>query len=207
MALPRGIVALRAVPAGGPAGAEGAPPRCVPLAPPELKEIQRRAYERGRAVEKEELAARLGSLLDQLASAAQALDAARKADREHLARFGVEVAMAAAGTLVGAVVQSKTHDVRAQVDLLLEEALPGIGPGSIQIAVNPADLQALSDLTGPGGPPAIAGRLTITGDPELPQGACRIRAEGGEFLADPEVRLAAIAERLRTMAAAEHADD
>lgn len=203
MALPRGIVAFRAVPAGD---AEAAATRCVPLAPVELKEIQRRAFERGRVVEREELAARLGTLLEQLASAAQALDAARKADRDHLARFGVEVAMAAAGSLVGAAVLAKTHDVRAQVGLLLEEALPGVGPGPLQVAVNPADLQALSDLTGQGGPPATLGRLTLAGDPDLPQGACRIRAEGGEFLADPKVRLVAMADRLRALAAAEHVD-
>jgi flagellar biosynthesis/type III secretory pathway protein FliH len=206
MALPRGIVALRAVPPNPPGAGEAAPARCVPLAPQELKDIQRRAFERGRAVEREELAGRLGSLLEELASAAQALDAARKADREHLARFGVEVAMAAAATLVGSAILARTHDVRAQVDLLLEEALPATGPGSIQVAVNPADLEALSDLTGPGGPPAVAGRLTLAGDPPLPQGACRIRAEGGEFLAEPKVRLAAIAARLRTMAASEHPD-
>jgi flagellar biosynthesis/type III secretory pathway protein FliH len=206
MAMPRGIVALRAVAAPPPGSAPAEAPRCIPLAPLELKEIQRRAFERGRAVEREELAARLGALLAALAASAGELDAARSADRGHLARFGVEVALAAAGDLVGSAVKSREHDVRAQVSALLEEALPGIGPGAIQVAVNPADLEALSDLCGPGVPPAVAGRVVLAGDAGLAPGACRIRADGGEFLADPQVRLAAIADRLRAVAAAERPD-
>jgi flagellar biosynthesis/type III secretory pathway protein FliH len=205
MALPRGIVALRAIASGPPQ--EGDPgSRCVPLSPVELKDIQRRAFERGRTVERDELAASLGTVLARIADAAALLESARRADREYLGRFGVEVALAAASQIVGAAVASKEHDVRAQVEALLEEALPATGPGALQIAVNPADLETLSSLAGPGGPPGLAGRLTLAGDASIAPGACRIRAGGAEFLADPKARLVAIADRLRTMAASEHPD-
>jgi flagellar biosynthesis/type III secretory pathway protein FliH len=207
MTLPRGIVALRAVPSGGeaPQGG-GAEPPCVPLRPLEIKEIQRRAFERGRDVERERVAERLGSLVASLESSVKALEEARTREREELASFGVELAVAVAEHLVGTAIRAGTHDVRRLVDLLLEEALPGLGQAPLQLAVNPADLDALGDIGSGKDPRAHAGRIHLVADAELPRAACRIRAGGAEILADPKVRLAAIAEKLRAIAAAERPD-
>src|SRR5436853_2863401 len=100
-AFPRGIVALRAVPPSGAAGHASSEQRCVPVPPRELKEIQRRAFERGQACERAAFSDKLAALLGNLADVAKMLDVAREQDRTHLARFGVEVAMAVAEQVVG----------------------------------------------------------------------------------------------------------
>jgi flagellar biosynthesis/type III secretory pathway protein FliH len=205
MALPRGIVALRAArPAGSP-GAVAAEERCVPVPPLELKEMQRRAFERGRACERAEFGEKVAGLLENLAAAGAKLDAMRDEDRRNLSRFGVEVAMAVAEHVVGAAVAASVHDPKALALALLEEALPGLGNGPIQVSVNPADLEALGDFAGAGAPTAVAGRIQVIADPELLRAACRIRSGGAEVLADPALRLAAIGEKLRSIAASAHA--
>jgi flagellar biosynthesis/type III secretory pathway protein FliH len=203
VALPRGLVALRAVPSGPAAVAGSAPEGCVQVPPTELKEIQRRAFERGRACEREAFADRLAGLLGGLADARQAVDAMRAEERRNLARFGVEVALAVAKSVVGRAVDAGAHDVKALVDSLLEEALPGLGTGPLQVAVSPADLAALGDFAGAGAPASVAGRVQVVSDPALPRAACRIRSGGAEILADPALRLAAIGEKLRALAGAE----
>jgi flagellar biosynthesis/type III secretory pathway protein FliH len=204
MPLPKGIVALRLAPSAP--GGEGPPEtRCVPLAPLEIKEIQRRAFDRGRACEREELGARLAGLLQGLSASLEALDERRRKDREELARFGVDLALAVAESLVGRALAAGAHDARRLAETLLEEALPGLGAGALEIAVNPADLEAVRDL-GREGASAAPGRLRVVGDAALPRAACRIRAGGAEVLADPGLRLQAIAERLRGLAAGEAPD-
>ena len=130
----------------------------------------------------------------------------RAEERRNLARFGVEVAMAVATHVVGSAVLAGSHDVKALVEALLEEALPGLGNGSLQVAVNPADLEALGDFAGAGAPASVAGRIRVVSDPALARAACRIRSGGAEILADPAMRLAAIGEKLRSLAGTESGD-
>jgi flagellar biosynthesis/type III secretory pathway protein FliH len=206
MTLPRGIVALRPLAPAGSAAAGGEAARkeaCVQVPPPELKEIQRRAFERGQARERETFTGALAGLLESLAEAGAKLDAMRAEERRNLARFGVEVAMAVARHVVGTAVAAGSHDPKALVEALLEEALPGLGTGPLQVAVSPADLTALEDFAGAGAPASVAGRIRVVADPALPRAACRIRSGGAETLADPEMRLAAIGEKLRALAGAE----
>jgi flagellar biosynthesis/type III secretory pathway protein FliH len=202
MVLPKGIVALRALPAAPP----GPPAGGFALRACELKDLQRRAFERGRAFEREHAVLALQGLLAGLEGAIKALDELRAAERRDVAQFAVLVALAAAEELVGSAVRSGGHDVRGLVDAMLEEALPGIGQGPVEVAVNPDDLGALTGLAGPEAPPELSGRVRVAGDPALPRAACRVRAGGAEILSDPRLRLAAMAERLRAVADRERPD-
>jgi flagellar biosynthesis/type III secretory pathway protein FliH len=207
MALPRGVVAFRALPGSAPAGPAAATPSgCVPLPALALKEVQRRAFERGREVERERAAEEIAHLLAKVEEAVAALDAMRAAERAECARFAVEVATAVAAELVGAAAASGAHDVARGAEAMLEEALPGLGGGPIELAAHPADLDALSEWAGRKAPPATTGRLRLVPDPDLPRGSCRLRAGGAEILADPRLRLATIAGRLRALAEAAPVD-
>jgi flagellar biosynthesis/type III secretory pathway protein FliH len=168
-----------------------------------LKEVQRKAFERGRRYEREQVAAEVGALLARLEESVQALDAMRAAEKADAARFAVEIATAVVEELVGSAIRTGAHDAGRLAASMLEEALPGIGAGPIELAVNPADRDALADFATRGAPPAVIGRLQIVSDPALPRAACRLRASGAEIVADPRLRLAAVAARMRAIAEAE----
>lgn len=200
LTVPRGVVALRVVPAH--AAGTAAAPVCVPLPPFEIKEIQRRAFERGQAVAHAALDAQLGKLMAALDRAVADLGAARLRDHAELESFGVELAMTVAAQVVGEAVRTGACDVRALAMSVIEEALPGLGAGEVRLLVNPEDLASLGAFAS--SRDSREGRIRVAADPDVGRGGCRLEAAGAEVIADPKARLAAIAERLRAVAAEKH---
>jgi flagellar biosynthesis/type III secretory pathway protein FliH len=206
VALPRGIVALRVLPADGAAPAPAAMSSgCVPMPPLELKELQRRAFDRGQAVERDALGSRLGALMTGLERAIAELGEARARDRAELAAFGVDLAMAVAARVVGDAIQAGRHDVVGLVESVLDEARPGLGSAPVQVFVHPADFDALAEFPA-ARERACGDRIHVAADPAVTRGGCRIEAGGAEVLADPIARLGAIGERLRSVADGERRD-
>ena len=147
--LPRGLVSVRqrmeaaapapAVPAAQPALAvDAAPP--AGIAAQELKTLQRRAFERGREVERAAATEAVGRAAHELAEAARRLRAEREADRAELEDFAVRLACAIAEELTGSLVDRNLHDARAMVRRVLEEILPELRGAEATLEAHPEDL-------------------------------------------------------------------
>ncbi len=216
--LPRGLVSFRAAPTSVPAPAAGAQPAAAPsaVAPPapglsvaELKDLQRRAFERGCEFERKNLDSRFNAMIVDLERAAEALAHQREDERKLTAQFAVEVALGVAEILVGNAVRQSAHDVKKMVDTVLHEAVPSIGDQAVIVALNPADLAELevvrAQSRASGGEAANAlsdswSRVRLHADAGVPRAGCQVRAGGAELSTDVHARLSVIGERLRAMA-------
>ncbi|HYC76230.1 MAG TPA: FliH/SctL family protein [Planctomycetota bacterium] len=215
LSLPAGVVAFRAAPArpgsvATPDGA-GASGAAAPAAPqtaapaagvtaPELKEMQRRAFERGVAFARHKFAERLDAALAAVDASRRELEASRAAERPAVAAFAVELAVGLAEEMTGCTLRAGRHDVRAAVEAAVAEALPTAAGAPLIAHLNPEDLAELEQAVAVR-PLQAAADATLRGDPTLRRGACRVTCGGAELLCDPHDRLRAAAARLRQAAA------
>ena len=159
----------------------------------DLKAAQRRAFERGREVAREELGPALSGAAAALEKAAAGFLEARERERREVEEFAVRLACLVAGDLVGRTVAAESHDVRALVRRLLDEVLPDAGPGSVELRGHPDDLVRLDpQLLGGEG----AGRVRLVPDPDLEPGCYRVTGEGLEVRSDVNDRLEAVRDRI-----------
>ncbi len=213
LVIPRGLVAFRAPAAPAPVGTPTPAPvqsgTAGGLSVGELKDLQRRAFERGCEFERRAIATRFSGLLVSLERAIEQLEHDRATDRAACATFAVEVALGVADQLVGSAVRDGAHDVRKIVETLLHEALPALGDAALVVALNPADLsdlEALRAQTGGDGRRAesplggAGGRVQMVADAVVPRAGCLIRAAGAELSTDVQIWITAIAKRLRAVA-------
>lgn len=160
----------------------------VPLL--DVKAVQRRAYERGREVEREEAGALLQRAVEELRSTAAMLEAARRREAAEVAEFAVELACSMAEELVGRVMAEDRHHVRDMVKQVLEAALPDMEAGTASLRGHPDDVGRLGRHFGEGPP------VRLVPDRNLERGTFLVEAGEVEFHASVRERLAAMREHL-----------
>ena len=209
-----GVVSFRAtLRRVAPAPASGGVPSPAPVAAPldqaamlaglsaaELKDLQRRAYERGAELARVELAKSFDDALKETLKARSALEAERKALREAAGGFVTELAIGLAEEMLGAALRDGRHDVRRLVEAAVAEALPVADAGPMTAALHPDDLAELEQAIALK-PLSAARDVELRGDPGLRRGACRILSGGAEVSADPTERFKLAAVRVRAAAA------
>ncbi|MEZ6195538.1 MAG: hypothetical protein R3F20_07395 [Planctomycetota bacterium] len=157
----------------------------------DIKELQRRAFERGRQVEREAARQPLARICSGLEKLVAETEARTAADRTRVEEFAVSLAMAVAERLTHALVDAHAHDVNAMVHDLL--ASTGVDEGSeIRLIMNPEDRGRLEEY-GPGSP--LEG-VAIEVDPALPLGDMALRGRHHETWSRMTERLEQARERL-----------
>lgn len=154
----------------------------------DIKELQRRAFERGRAVERERLAGPTKALIDRLAQEADARARTEVDDRSRVEDFAVSLALAVAERLTHALVAHREHDVRAMVQELLERSSAGGEANEeLQLALEPDDHARLVEMG-----ISLPEGLTLTGDASLAPGDLRLRGRHHETWARLSERLESV---------------
>ena len=186
-------LALTDVPGGGPSGHS------------RLKEVQRRAYERGVAHEREQWTKKLDRLAAEVA--AERADAGRRraAEAAEIESFAVRLAAQVAEKLVHGAVAAGRHDVRAMVaDLLEQLSLAESAPGP-EIRMHPDDHAHLvaSLAERPASRPLDAAALVP--DPGVTRGSFLLRTEDTTLYSVLSERLESLRARLLDVAKGAHA--
>jgi hypothetical protein len=154
----------------------------------DLKLVQRRAYERGRAQVIEEAGSTMAAAVSTLEAAAADLIETRKKDREALVAFSVDLACALAEELLLMVVDREEHDVRGMARRVLDQVMPEAGGSEIRLEGNPEDLALLTLPEGA----ADGGGVRLVPCPALPRGSFRARTADMDYRAGLKERLAAM---------------
>jgi flagellar assembly protein FliH len=170
------------------------------LSAAELKDLQRRAYERGADLTRGELAQRFDRAMADLERTRAALEEERRALREAAGGFVVELALGLAEEMLGAALRDGRHDVRALVEAATKEALPIADAGPLTASLHPDDLAELEQALALR-PLSLARDVELRADPALKRGACRVSSGGAEVSADPAERFKTAAARVRAAAA------
>ncbi len=170
------------------------------LSTSELKDLQRRAFERGAELARAELSQKFDQAFRETLASRAALEAERKALRETAGAFVTELALGIAEELLGAALQDGRHDVRRLVEAAVAEALPVADAGALTASLHPEDLAELEQAVSLK-PLATARDVVLRADPSLARGACRILSGGAEVSADPAERFKLAAQRVRAAAA------
>jgi hypothetical protein len=208
--LPRGLIAVRqrlhapapktllapGDDAGVPALAvdgESTPIPASAVGAQELKALQRRAFERGREVERSESGQALGRAAEVISQAAACLRVEREADRAELESFAVRLACVIAEELTGSLVERNLHDARAMVKRVLDEILPELRGAEATLEAHPEDLSLITPHLAAGGAPAS---MLLVSDSRLGRGSFRVRGGGMEFYSGLNERLQTIREQL-----------
>jgi len=173
----------------------------VPLILTDVKEMQRKAFERGREVERKESGDLLRAAASHLAEAFHDLHRARLSDAAELGDFAVKLACVVAEALTGRIVEADEHDVRGLVDKVLAEALPEMKDDEIRLYGHPEDVSRLalhferSDLSP---------RITLVPDQRMKRGEYCLRGGEVEFYSGIHERLEAM--RMKLLEAVERSD-
>lgn len=142
----------------------------------DIKELQRRAFERGREVERQRLAPPIAQLLERLAAAEAARESAHADDRRRVESFAVGLAMAVAERLTRSLVSNREHDVRAMVqDLLEKSGARDQDDEQLVLALDPEDHARLVELG-----LHLPDQMTAVGDPSLSAGDLVLRGRHHE---------------------------
>ena len=145
----------------------------------DIKELQRRAFERGREVERQEASTRLAALVKQLAESAADLTRRRKLDEERASTFAVELSTLIAERVTRTVLREGGHDVEA----LVNEVIAAMGTiqaqSGIEVRLAPEDhARVISAIAGD----AFEGQgLAFVADRALAPGTLRMIAGDTEF--------------------------
>lgn len=110
----------------------------------DVKELQRRAYDRGVEVERSAWTNRLDRLLVTLENQIEDEQRKRAAEEEELKRFAISLAMETAGRLTGSVVNADSHNPRNIVNDILGEIEADGVRGAVSIHMHPDDHQRVT---------------------------------------------------------------
>lgn len=158
----------------------------------DLKTLQRRAFERGVAVERDASTKRLHAVVQGLESAVADLASRSRHDRRELEEFAVRLACLVAGRVTGTIVDEGAHDVLATVREVLAE-VAGCEPDETPtVALCGDDLARLLDAMGDEARPAFA----LVEDATLAPGDVRVRGSEVDYHATLSERLEALREKL-----------
>ncbi len=152
-----------------------------------IKELQRRAFERGRAVEREESAGLVRAISQRLdESTVRHLEALRQ-DREQIEEFAVKLALLVARKAVKTALDSEGVDVEVLVSDALSEIDFSSRKGGVTVQLHPSDHALLL--------PIIAGgewdprEVVFEENASLNRGDVRITAGHAEFFSSVMERL------------------
>ncbi|MEE9391625.1 MAG: FliH/SctL family protein [Planctomycetota bacterium] len=158
----------------------------------DLKEIQRRAFERGRLVEREQSGVPLQVLVRKLSDYVATLEQSRVADSQRVEEVGVRLGLHVAEQLTRKVLADNEHDSRALVETAISEirARKETGPLTIELATG--DHSRLLD--------AFAGRkpkgIELRENASLSPGDFVIQGNNVEYWSSMNERLEALRTRL-----------
>lgn len=164
----------------------------APKARSHIKDLQRRAFERGVAVEREQWTKRVDAFLKGAEARLLAVETARTQDLARIEDFAVRLALYAAERITGAMVDAGHHNVKR----LVEDALAEIGAAKttarIEVRLHPDDHHQIVAGLAERGAPRVFERVTL-----MPDAA---QKRGSFVVEDAEtVFYASLAERLESM--------
>lgn len=152
-----------------------------------MKEIQRRAYERGVSVERAKYSATLKELLDLVRIQADQIKEAIVTDREKIEGFAVKLAVGVAEKLTCTMVEEGSYDVVAMVGALLEEVDSDTRSNGLTLKLNPSDHQAI--LEGAENTAICLDGIEAVADAMTPKGSPHLIGGDTEYYADMSERL------------------
>jgi flagellar biosynthesis/type III secretory pathway protein FliH len=161
----------------------------------DVKELQRRAFERGSTVEREAWTGRLDRLLATLEGQVERQNTHYEDAREEIIAFAVGLAMAATERLLGCVVGADNHDPRSIVDNILGEIEAGGGRGSVQIHMHPDDYRRVG-TSADDRPLDGAMQVQLVSDPSLSRGNFQTHGDEVSHFATLSKRLQAMTDVL-----------
>ncbi len=179
--LPRPIANVRLSVADSQKGPAG-PKRGITI-----KELQRRAFERGRALEREESAGLVRAITRKLDETVTRHLEALRADRERIEDFAVKLALLVARKAVKTALDSEGVDVGVLVRDALSEIDFSARKGGVTVHLHPSDHALIL--------PIVAGgewdprEVVFEEDPSLNRGDVRIVAGHAEFYSSVMERL------------------
>lgn len=164
-----------------------------------IKEIQRRAFERGVEVERAKYSTTLSQILGLVQGQAIELDARMNADREKIEGFAVRLALEIAENLTRSIIDAEAHDVVKMVKDMMNEVDPDTKARGVTLKLHPRDHAAvveaaqatqisLEDIE------VVSDSSTALGSPMLKGGDTHYYADMTERLA--EIRSSMIEESL-----------
>ena len=155
-----------------------------------LKELQRRAFERGVSVERAKYSRMLSEMLELVKEQSSQMVRGMAADRERMEVFAVGLALQVAENLTRSMVDQEQHDVVKMVQDLLGELDSGTKAKGLTLRLNPKDHAALLDA-------AANAEINLSEIETLPDSEVAVaspRLSGGdtEYYADLNERLTEI---------------
>jgi flagellar biosynthesis/type III secretory pathway protein FliH len=155
-----------------------------------IKEIQRRAFERGVAVERAKYSTTLSELLSLVKAQAISIQEGREADRKRIEDFAVRLALQVAEKLTRSIVDAESHNVVAMVKDMMREVDSETKSKGITLRLNPRDHAAVVEA-------ADATQISLIGvdlmtDPATPLGSPTMTGGDTEYYADMAERLTEI---------------
>lgn len=160
----------------------------------DIKELQRRAYERGVTTERERISNTVEKILSGVASDVRTSLERAESDRAGMEEFAVRLATVVAEKLVGRVLDEGSHDVVAMVRDVLEDIVEADRKQGVTVRLNPEDESTLRSAISDG---TFSGEgLDIVGDPRLDRGSFAVVAGECELMADMTDRLEKLRGRL-----------
>ena len=153
----------------------------------DMKEVQRRAFERGVAVERAKYSKTLGEMLELVKTQSAQLESDMISDREKIEAFAVRLSLLVAENLTRTIIDQDQHDVVQMVRDLLDEVDGETRGKGLVLKLNPADHGALLDA-------AANTEIDITGietvpDPQTEVASPRLIGGDTEYYAKLTERL------------------
>jgi flagellar biosynthesis/type III secretory pathway protein FliH len=170
-----------------------------------IKDLQRRAFERGVAVEREQWTKKIEKLAAQVSSHVQSSIMQRTASTGEIEEFAVRLALVIAEDLTRAAVDESRHDVRAMVAEVVAE-IGGRGvPKRLEIRMHPDDHAHLVAAMAEKPAERSWAEATLIPDSSLARGSFIVTDEDSSFYSIMSERLEGLRTRLLDSARTAHA--
>ncbi len=153
----------------------------------DMKEVQRRAFERGVGVERAKYSATLKAMLDLVKSQSDQLQTGLIADRQRIEAFAVRLALQVAENLTRRTIDQNQHDVVQMVKDLLEEVDSDTKGRGLTLKLNPADHTALLDAAA--NTEISLSEIDVVPDPQTAIASPRLIGGDTEYYANMNERL------------------
>ncbi len=160
----------------------------------DMKEVQRRAFERGVAVERERHATLIRDMVATVSEQSAQLSAALQADREKIESFAVQLALHIAEDLTRTLVDRSEYDVLAMVRDLIGELEDGPVQDQLILKLHPVDHAVL--LEAAAGGEIHLDELEVVPDESLPKASPKLIGGDIQYFANLHDRMTQLRNRL-----------
>lgn len=161
----------------------------------DIKELQRRAFERGVALERQQSSTLLHGIAQQLETAAREIEQRRAQDRAAVEEFSVKLGMMVAQRLVGTTIEEGRHDPAAMVREIIDAAVPDAVDGPVRVLVHPDDHVRLLSID-EGTEEPLPAAVELVPEPAMERGSFRVEYGDNEYWSHMNERIAALSARL-----------